>query len=340
MKKITSIISGLLAALILSTNVFAAVPEPEPPAPPPAQCDMTFATGPAGKGYSKIFSNWKAVCPRVPVCEKNSEGGLDNGGLLVSKDADIGLMGVYTLQNMLDSDEAYKQLQIVASMHSNLLHILTLESGFDLKAPDTIKEEYMGLRKVTVPGVVTHVDIGKFTDLKGRLVGVVGSAQFVARKLDKTSGHGMQFIDFESDAKAVESLKAGKIFAVLTMAAWPHGYIDKLKSNSGLKLVSYDLQPTAPLFLAKKAYKGLGQYKIDFLAEPNVLVTRPFTPGGQNAKNVAAVKSCMAANLGDLKDGRPDIKEKFEPAWNEITDLGQTYNLPVFSGGVGIKPKK
>jgi hypothetical protein len=148
------------------------------------------------------------------------------------------------------------------------------------------------------------------------------------------SGHGMEFIDFDNDAAAITALKAGKVQGVMTMAAWPHGYLKGLKPDSGIKLVTYDLAPVPPFAVMKKGYKNLGQYTLDFLAEPNILVTRAFTPGGQNAKNVAAVKSCIAANLSALKDG------KYEPAWSEVVDMNQTFNLPAFSGAPKAPAKK
>ncbi len=144
----------------------------------------------------------------------------------------------------------------------------------------------------------------------------------------------MEFVDYETDAAAITALKAGKVQGVMTMAAWPHGYLKGLKPDFGVKLVTYDLAPMPPFAVMKKGYKNLGQYTLDFLAEPNILVTRAFTPGGPNAKNVAAVKSCIGANLPALKDG------KYEPAWSEVVDMNQTFGLPAFSGAPKAPAKK
>jgi TRAP-type uncharacterized transport system substrate-binding protein len=347
-KKLIISIIGTLSSLAFSSNVFAALPEPEPAAAPAAQCSITFGTGPAGKGYSKMYANFHTMCPQIPTCEQTSEGALDNLDLLISKKADVALTGAFTLSNMLGGDEQYKQIQVVSSLHSNLVHILTMSNGFTtpgamvagapVKNPkysqfNPLSKEPEMIPGPMVAGPANRVEINKFTDLKGRPVGLVGSAQFIARKLDKTAGHNMAFTDYENDQKAMADLKAGKIYAVLTVAAWPHGVIDKLKSDSGYKLVNYDLQPTAPLSVVKKAYKGLGQFNVELLAEPNLLVTRPFSAGGENAKLVAAIKSCLVTNIGKFKDG------KFEAAWNEVNDMGQTYNLPAFNapGASGAK---
>jgi TRAP-type uncharacterized transport system substrate-binding protein len=164
---------------------------------------------------------------------------------------------------------------------------------------------------------------------------VVGSAQLLGRQLDKQSGHGMIFVDYNSDAEALAALKLGKVVGVLTMAAWPHGTLKNLKTDSGIKLVPYDLGPVAPFSVMKKGYKQLGQYSIDFLAEPNILVTRAFAVGGQNHKNVTALKSCIAKNLSALKEGGA-----YEPGWSEISDLNQTHNFPSFSSSAAGKPVK
>lgn len=310
----------VIAALVslLSSAAFAAVAEPEPA---PAACDLTFASGKAGKGYANFVKDIQAVCPSLPVCNKESEGGLQNLTLLSAKEADIALVQVDTLQQMLNSDDQLRQLQVVAALHPNLLHILTRANGFDFTNTVEQKKLYVFSEKVTT---TSHVDIAKFSDLKGKIVGLVGSASLLVQKLNEVSGHGMQFVDFDTDAKAIEALKQQKVFAVMTMAAWPHGYIKGLKSDSGLKLVPYDLAPVSPYAITKKNYASLGQYGVPFLAAPNVIVSRPFAAGGQNAKNVAAVKACITNNLSKLKDG------KFEPGWGEVTDVENAYGLPKF----------
>ncbi len=352
MKKLTLSVLCIAANLAMIASASAAVAEPEPPAPPPAACDITFATGPTGKGYSKMYANLKAMCPQIPMCEKPTEGALDNFGQLNSKEADIALGDVFTLQSLIQGGgEQYKSLQVVASLHSNMLHAVTLSGGITIPGPMVAGEKvknpkyskYNPLNKEPelidgpqVPGPAITIEINKFSDLKGKPVGVVGSAQLIGRKLDKIAGHGMQFIDYDKDSDAFTALKAGKVYGVLTVAAWPHGSLKDLKQSSGLRLVSYDLAPTPPMFVTKRDYKGLGQYNIDLLAVPNALFTRPFTVGGENAKLIAAVKSCITTNLGKFKDG------KYEPAWNEVSDLSQTYSLPAFvgTGGASAKPVK
>lgn len=346
MKKSFTIASAILAISVFASAASAAVAEAEPALAPVVPCELMFATGAAGKGFSKMFANIKAVAPQLPICEKTSEGGLDNLSIMAQKDADVALVGVFTLQTMLSTDDQMKQFQVVASLHSNLLHAMTLSKGFDIAGPpvagpqvknpnyskyNPMNKEPEMMAGPLVAGPATHVDIGKFSDLKGKIVGLVGSAALTARKLNDMSGHGMTFVDFAKDDDAIKAMRAGQIYAVFSMAAWPHGVVDKLKQTDGIKLVNYDLTPVAPFTIVRKGYKGLGQFGVQFLAEPNVLITRPFAAGGQNARNVAALKGAIAANLSKLKDG------KFEPGWGEVLDMGQTYNLPAFAAGPAKK---
>ena len=65
---------------------------------PAPECDgLKIATGPAGKGYSKVFADIKKACGNaVPVCEVTTTGGLDNLNALSTKDADVGIAQVDT----------------------------------------------------------------------------------------------------------------------------------------------------------------------------------------------------------------------------------------------------
>src|SRR5512140_3458462 len=52
-------------------------------------CELRVATGPAGKGFSRLFADMARVCsPRVRLCEVRSEGGLSNLTHLAANEAD------------------------------------------------------------------------------------------------------------------------------------------------------------------------------------------------------------------------------------------------------------
>ncbi len=343
MKRLTmQWIMVLLSMWMFSSICYGAAKEAEPPPAPERAANpdfLNFASGKAGKGYSKFVNDMLKVCPDLPINQVQSEGGLNNLTLLSTKDADVALVAADTLVQMQNSDDNLKSLQVVSSLHTNIMHILTRKDGFD--TPGTgqklISEAVPGKFGTSIgakeavygPADPVHVDINEFSDLKGKLVGLVGSQQLMVRKLNDAAGHGMTFIDFSgetADADAIKALQEQKVFAVFTGASWPSGPVSKLKPSDGVKLINYNLTATPPYSIVKKNYSNLGQYGVAFLGVPNLIVTRPFTPGGTNARNVAKIRECISANLAKLKDGR------YEPGWNDVTDLNKTYELPRFEG--------
>jgi hypothetical protein len=102
------------------------------------------------------------------------------------------------------------------------------------------------------------------------------------------------------------------------MGGWPIPSITRLKADSGLTLASYDLPPQPPFQVVKRNYQNVGAFNHSFLAAPNLLVTRPFKPGGVYGKRVAALQSCLVKHLDDLQEGN------FQPAWKEIKNVGDT----------------
>lgn len=325
---------AFLFSFLFTVCTFAAVEEPDAPPPPPVACDLTFATGADKKGYNRIGKNIKEVCPAIPVCITNTTGGLQNLGLAAAKKADVFLVQADTLTQMMASDESYKGFQVVANLNGNMMHIFTLEKGFNIAS--TAETKKMWGMYTSKDSTVLHIDVTKFSELKGKRVGLVGSAQLLVRKLNDVIGHSMQFTNYDTDAAGIAAMNKGEVFAVFSLEAWPHSYVETLKANSGLKLVNYDLQPMAPYTVSKKNYPVLDQYGVPFLTANNLLVTRPFTFNGPNHKNVSDLKSCIVRNLGKLRDG------KFEPGWSDVNNIEETFGLPKFNsatGGVSVKKK-
>jgi TRAP-type uncharacterized transport system substrate-binding protein len=158
-------------------------------------------------------------------------------------------------------------------------------------------------------------------------VALVGSAQKLVRVVDRTNRLGMSPYDVETDEQALGMLKAGRVAAVFSTSGWPSGVIGKLKRESNLKLLAFDLPASAPYQIVRKNYNNLGAYNVNFLSAPNLLVSRPFKANGVNGKAVAALQSCIARNLNNLQEGR------FEPAWGEVRNVNDTYGWPRFGEG-------
>jgi TRAP-type uncharacterized transport system substrate-binding protein len=315
MKKILT-----LALICATTMAMAAAPDAAP-----AECEgVKMASGAAGKGYSLLVADLIKACgSTVQICEVNTGGGLDNLNALSVKDADVGIAQLDTINAMKAGDENVSALQAVASLNYNYLHVVVAANGFSVAG-----EKKYGFIKGDAKTFVMQ----RFSDLKGQRVALVGSAQLLGQQLNRSLGYNMQTVDVDTDAKAFEMVKKGEVAAALSVSGWPSGSIKNLKQDSGLSLVPFDAPSAAPYVVRPVNYKGLGVYNNNSLAVPNVLLTRPFK--GEKAQSVAALKSCIGKQLQNLQEG------SYQPAWNEIKSLDNTFDLPKFAGQAVIAKAK
>ena len=296
---------NVLIPLLCSLTVTTAHAAKMDGAPAPACDGLKVATGPMGKGYSKLFADMVRVSKSaIPLCEVNTEGGLDNLSTLSIKKADVGIVPMDALKKMAEGDANIAGLQVVATLNSNYLHIVTAANGFIIEGP----KKYGVLK-----GDTKTVRITRMTELRGAPVALVGSAQLLVRQLDKALGYNMRYIDVDSDDAAFKKVQSGEAYAAFTIAGWPHGQITRLAQGSGLTLAGFDAPISSPYSVRPFSYKNIGVYNVQALAVQNVLVTRPFS--GSKTGDVAALKQMLDAQLLELKDG------DYEPGWNEIKSL-------------------
>jgi TRAP-type uncharacterized transport system substrate-binding protein len=286
-------------------------------------CDansLIVATGTEGnRGYSRLFADINKVCGQVvSLCELNTTGGLDNLNALSTKEADIGFAQIDAWSTMKGGDENISSLQAVLGLNANYLHIVTSAKGFVIPGV----RKFFGL----IRGEDKTFMVQRFSDLRGQRVALVGSAQLLMRQLDKYLDYRMDMIDVDSDAMAFDLVLKGDVAAVLLVSSWPSGMIAPLKQSSGLTLVPYDAQIIGnnQFFVKQITYKGLGVYNNNMLAIPNVLFTRPFK--GEKSRDVAKLRECLRSKLLDLQEGN------YQPGWNEIKDIDNTYDVPKFVG--------
>jgi hypothetical protein len=281
----------------------------------PVACDgLKIATGPAGKGYSKLFSDVNRVCgSTIPLCEVNSEGGLDNLGKLSMNEADVGFAQIDTAMYMQSGDENVRELLAVMSTNFNYLHIIVSSNGYV-----TETKAWGGLKKEQ-----TVTQVRKASDLRGLTVVAVGSAQLLARKLNDSLNMGMNIVDASSDSAAFDLIKKGQAHAAMSVSGWPSGPISQLTSSGGLTMIPWDLMANMPYSVKPLNYKGLGVYNVNSLAIPNVLMTRPFK--GTKVAEVSKLKACLKNALLDLQEG------SYQPAWKEIKDMENVYGWNKFS---------
>lgn len=309
----------VLASLLFAVNAHATKPVTADDGPSSESCGgLKFATGPKDKGYSSLYANIKDVCmPRQVTCESRTTGGLANLTTLANKKADVGLVQIDTLRDMSAGNDAIAALQVVATMNFNYLHVLTATQGYKYDAGHT----WYGLKND--PAVVV---IRKFSDLKGRTVALVGTAQILGQALAQRQlkDYGLKFEYPKDDKEALEWVKTGRVQALFTVSGAPFSFIEALKMTDGLSLVPFDedFGSQTQYQVRKITYSNIGAYGIKALAVQNLLVARDF--GTEKAQQVQNLKQCLVDNLQKLKDG------EYEAAWNEMKLDQNASDVPKF----------
>lgn len=285
-----------------------------------AECNgLKVATGPAGKGYARLFADMQQVCGRtVAMCELPTSGGLDNLHAMSANEADIGFAQVDTWADMQMSNENIAGLQAVLSLNFNYLHVVVAANGFAVAG----ESRFGGLLR----GKPQYVLMERFSSLRGQRVAVVGSTALLGRKLEQRLRYGLHFVDVETDDQAFQLVTSGKVAAALTVSGWPSGTVGALKPDDRLSLAPFDAPSDAPYVVRPVSYRGLGVYNTNMLAAPNVLLSRPFK--GAKASQVAALKACVASHMLELQE------DSYSPGWKEIKSLDKTWGIPPFKGAV------
>jgi hypothetical protein len=267
---------------------------------------LRIATGPVSGVYTQLARDMQKVCGQlVPMVSVPSKGGLDNLMLLSASAADIGFAQIDLMQRMgKDGDQNIKELQAVMSMHANLLHIITRTEGS--------KVGEMKIAGKLVPYSGTTKVFQKLSDLKEASVALVGSAQLLGQTLERQLGYNMVLLKAESDDEALVMLQSNQVQAIFTTGGWPYPPVARLDTNSGQMLADYDLAPQAPFVATKRNYPKLGVFNQSFLSATNLLLSRPFKPGGERGKMVAALQKCVIQHLDELQEG------PYHAAWKEI----------------------
>lgn len=282
---------------------------------------LRIATGPSTGVYTQMFADIQKTCGKVvPLTQVSSKGGPDNLHLLSSSEADLGFVQVDLMHKMgKDGDQNIQELQAVMSLHSNLLHVLTLRTG------SLVNQRYLLGTPIPKTGEVKVIT--KFSDLKGMTIAAVGSAQILSHTLEQQLAYGMTFVKADSDDQAIAMLNSNQVQAIMTTGGWPYQPISRHGPESGLQLAEYNLTPSAPLRTVKRNYTKLDAYNWPFLSSTNLLLTRPFKPDGERGKMVAALQRCIFTHLDELREGR------YQAAWKEIRDPSDTLGIAGFGNG-------
>lgn len=309
-------ISAIAAAVLMTLAGFAQAEETS------SNNALRIGSGPDGKVYQLLVQDMRAVCgAQVPIVNVPSIGGIPNLMKLSANEADLGIVQLDTLLAIgKDGDENIQNLQAVMPLHTNLLHIISLRSGY------TVGELTKSLLPWDTKDTREVRKVDKFSELRGLRVAAVGSTILLGQRLNSQLGFGMTLVKAENDDEAVKWLKEGRVHAYFTDGGWPLPSVARYKSDSGLQVVDFDLPAPTQFSIVKRNYENLGAFKTQFLGSPNLLVTRPFRPGGEMGRKVAALQSCLLKHMDDLQEGR------YHAAWKEIKNPLDTLGVVRFGG--------
>lgn len=313
----TTLVSALLCSAAMQAH----------PEEAPQNAALRIASGPAGKVYELMVRDMQSVCGSVvPVRSVASTGGLHNLSLLSASEADLGIVQVDTFRDMKAGDENIQALQALMPLHNNLLHVLSLADGSMVGGTMVLGKR--------MPGTGNTVVVRKFSELKGLVVAVVGSAQHMGQKLEGQLGYGLKFLVAETDDAAVAMLRANQVQAVFTLGGWPLPSVARHGVATGLQLVEFDLTAQAPYLTVKRNYQNLDAFNRTFLAVLNLLFTRPFKPAGPLGTQVTALQGCLRDKLDALQEGR------YQAAWKEIKDLDNAYGVQRYASAAAAPARR
>jgi hypothetical protein len=317
-----SLLRGAAATLLLSALPAIAAPDAS------QLCNLRVASGPTGKVYEQIVRDMRAACGHVAsLCTLNTQGGLPNLQMLSANEAELGLVQIDLLTKLKESDVNVATLKAVMPLHANLLHAITLAAGSKV---DVWTLPWIGSK---VPFTGDKVVFTKYSQLRGRTVALVGSAQLTAQMLEEHKRLDLVFVPVDSDELALKLLRGGDVQAVLTLAGWPMPILAREGGGSDLRLADFDVAASKPYQVVKRNYQNLGVLNLGMLAVPNLLMARPFNASGRQGQWVSALQACLVRQLDELKDGR------YQAAWKEIGDPADTQGWPRWESGT-LAPRK
>ncbi len=122
--------------------------------------------------------------------------------MLSANEAELGLVQIDLLHKLKDSDANVATLKAVMPLHANLLHVITLAARLAGRCLD-LALDYR--RKVPFTG--DKVVFGKYSELRGRTVALVGSAQLTAQMLEAAQELRPAFVGVDSDEQALTLLR-------------------------------------------------------------------------------------------------------------------------------------
>lgn len=272
-----------------------------------AQDSITISTGGAKGTYASFFKSIQAVCgDAVKLIEKPSTGSDENIENLINKKADAAFVQTDTLQfiAMNDPRAADSQIRVLLPMYPEEVHVVALKTLGRTAGGYTIMGKTIG---------GARQELTSLADLDGLRVGAWGGSFTTARAISYLGGVKYEPVQFDNEAAAKAALDKGEIAAIMAVGGQPLGFVAGLNQTYKLLRIDAGLADKVKAYIkARINYRNVGAAGLETVAARSLLVVKNYSTADRRAK-FAALKSCILANEGDLKEGTGH-----HPKWSDV----------------------
>lgn len=262
---------------------------------------LDVATSPKGSTAADMFRDLGRVCTNASFLrQRQTSGSVENMDLLLGNQVSLAFvqLDVLKAREQIDKDPRTAEIKQLLPLNFDEMHLIA-------KRP---------IAKKNIFGKVSMVGVSKWSDLKGKKLGVWGGSVITANVLKAKSGVSVNIMEYKNRDDTMAALAAGQIDAVLSVVGQPAEWVKALDSNT-YALLPLDVAPASVNGFYKAAtlrYAGLGS-GVPTYAVQRVLVTRDFkTPERRTA--LLNYQKCALSKLTALQE-----TEGFHPKWNEVT---------------------
>lgn len=263
-----------------------------------AQTALNVATGSQGGTYSSMFSDLGKVCTSASwLKEKKTTGSIDNIDLLLTNQVSMAFvqLDVLKAKQQIDKDPRVEEIKVLIPMSTEEVHVFVKNDS------KIASFEKLGPYKTGIMGRTTSL----------HTVGAWGGSYITARVLSSMSKVNYRVVNFNSREEAFNSLKGGKIDAVIAVVGQPAQWV---KEMSGVKLIPINsVQNLATLYdKAVLFYPQLSPTAVNTVSIRSALVTRDYKSADKK-KLLLNYRKCATEKLTTLKE-----TEGMHPKWSDV----------------------
>lgn len=283
---------------------------------------ITISAGAGGGTYDRVCKDIKDACSAdgLQIVCNASHGGDENIDNMLNKKADAGFAQSDTLQFVANSDPSAgpTKIQVLFPLYPEEVHVVALK---DLSKTTG----GIGFGKFKVG--TTDVALNSLGDLEGLKVGAWGGSVTTAKTINLLGNVHFDVVPFDNDSSARKTLDAGQIAAIIAVGGKPLGFVAGLDGRYKLLKIDADLAQRVKVYQpAVVSYAKMGSTGVPTVAARSMLLVNNYqSPVRKSA--LAALKSCVAQNIDEFKEGTGH-----HPKWSDV-DLNADTVWTVYNTG-------